>query len=94
VSPRDRFADVPEVVFSIIMKLLSKTAKERYQTAAGVASDLQRCLDEWDLPRAAHWNTTCCFDLEKLRSSCEIAFEIAFEHDEWVAGWPCNRNRR
>jgi len=27
------------------MKLLSKTAEERYQTAAGVESDLRRCLD-------------------------------------------------
>jgi PAS domain S-box-containing protein len=29
------------------MKLLAKTAEDRYQTAAGVAQDLQRCLDEW-----------------------------------------------
>src|SRR5712672_1652660 len=29
------------------MKLLAKTAEERYQTAAGAASDLRRCLDEW-----------------------------------------------
>src|SRR5712672_2558055 len=30
------------------MKLLAKTAEERYQTAAGAASDLRRCLDEWE----------------------------------------------
>ena len=30
------------------MKLLAKTAEERYQTAAGVESDLRRCLDEWE----------------------------------------------
>src|SRR5258708_23005998 len=30
------------------MKLLSKTAEERYQTAAGVESDLRRCLEEWE----------------------------------------------
>src|SRR5580692_10314082 len=29
------------------MKLLAKTAKERYQTAAGVEADLRRCLSEW-----------------------------------------------
>ena len=28
------------------MKLLSKTAEERYQTAAGLVADLQRCLKE------------------------------------------------
>ena len=30
------------------MKLLSKTVEERYQTAAGVESDLRRCLSEWE----------------------------------------------
>ena len=29
------------------MKLLAKTAEERYQTAAGVERDLRRCLAEW-----------------------------------------------
>ncbi|MDX6458298.1 MAG: hypothetical protein QOE55_1995 [Acidobacteriaceae bacterium] len=29
------------------MKLLAKTAEERYQTAAGVAGDLRHCLAEW-----------------------------------------------
>src|SRR6202022_1084896 len=31
-----------------IMKLLAKTAEERYQTAAGVERDLRRCLGEWE----------------------------------------------
>ena len=30
------------------MKLLAKTAEERYQTAGGVESDLRRCLAEWE----------------------------------------------
>ena len=30
------------------MKLLAKTAEERYQTAAGAESDLRRCLAEWE----------------------------------------------
>ena len=30
------------------MKLLAKTAEERYQTAAGLESDLRRCLGEWE----------------------------------------------
>lgn len=32
----------------IIMKLLAKTAEDRYQSASGVEADLQRCLDAWD----------------------------------------------
>src|SRR4029077_20500451 len=36
---------------AIILKLLSKTAEERYQTAAGVEADLRRCLVEWESQR-------------------------------------------
>src|SRR3989454_5362087 len=41
----------PGPVSAIIMKLLAKTAEERYQTAAGVESDLRRCLAEWETRR-------------------------------------------
>jgi len=41
---------IPRSVSAIIMKLLTKTAEERYQTAAGVESDLRRCLAEWEAP--------------------------------------------
>src|SRR5690349_10255907 len=30
------------------MKLVAKTAEERYQTAAGLEHDLRRCLTDWD----------------------------------------------
>jgi serine/threonine protein kinase len=43
--PSQRLENVPATVSAIIMKLLAKTAEERYQTAAGVESDLRRCLD-------------------------------------------------
>ena len=39
---------IPEMLSAIIMKLLAKTAEERYQTAVGLERDLQRCLDEWE----------------------------------------------
>ncbi|CAB3749088.1 trifunctional serine/threonine-protein kinase/ATP-binding protein/sensor histidine kinase [Paraburkholderia humisilvae] len=48
VPPADRLASVPEPVSTIVMKLLAKTAEERYQTAAGVERDLQHCLAEWN----------------------------------------------
>jgi serine/threonine protein kinase len=41
VAPSERLRSVPLSVFAITMKLLSKTAEERYQTAAGVESDLR-----------------------------------------------------
>ncbi|HEY1755265.1 MAG TPA: sigma 54-interacting transcriptional regulator [Bryobacteraceae bacterium] len=47
VPPGDRLPGIPQPVSAIIMKLLAKTGEERYQTAAGAARDLRRCLDEW-----------------------------------------------
>jgi PAS domain S-box-containing protein len=49
VPPRKRLANVPVPVSAIIMKLLAKTAEERYQTAGGVERDLRRCLAEWEV---------------------------------------------
>jgi PAS domain S-box-containing protein len=46
--PGDRAA-VPELLSSLTMKLLAKNAEERYQTASGLETDLQRCLVEWQL---------------------------------------------
>jgi PAS domain S-box-containing protein len=48
VAPIECLENVPAPVSAIIMKLLAKTAEERYQTAAGVDSDLRRCLAEWE----------------------------------------------
>ncbi len=48
VPPSERFEKVPASVSAIIMKLLAKTAEERYQTAAGAESDLRRCLTDWE----------------------------------------------
>jgi serine/threonine protein kinase len=48
VSPNERLKSVPVTLSAIIMKLLAKTAEERYQTAPGVENDLRRCLTEWE----------------------------------------------
>jgi predicted ATPase/two-component sensor histidine kinase len=47
VPPSERSAQVPPAVSAIVMKLLAKTAEDRYQTAAGVEADLRRCEAEW-----------------------------------------------
>ncbi len=46
--PAERSANVPTVFSEIVMKLLAKTAEERYQTAAGLEHDLRRCLLQWE----------------------------------------------
>jgi PAS domain S-box-containing protein len=48
VAPDHYAKEIPAPLSAIVMKLLAKTAEERYQTAAGVARDLRRCLMEWD----------------------------------------------
>ena len=48
IPPAERLNNVPIPVSAIIMKLLAKTGEERYQTAAGVESDLRRCLADWE----------------------------------------------
>jgi PAS domain S-box-containing protein len=49
--PCEKVNGVPRAISAIIMKLLAKTAEERYQTAAGAESDLRRCLTEWETQR-------------------------------------------
>src|SRR3989475_246074 len=49
--PAERLPEVPSAVSAIIMKLLAKTAEDRYQTAAGLERDLRRCLAHWEAER-------------------------------------------
>ncbi len=47
VPPHEQVKTVPDQISAIVMKLLSKTMEERYQTAAGVEDDLRQCLEAW-----------------------------------------------
>jgi PAS domain S-box-containing protein len=51
VPPSERVPTVAAQLSSIVMKLLAKTTEDRYQTAAGVLADLERCLAEWEAHR-------------------------------------------
>ncbi|MCA1458264.1 AAA family ATPase [Bradyrhizobium sp. BRP22] len=48
VPPAERINGVPSVVSAIVMKLLAKTAEDRYQTAVGLKNDLERSVAEWE----------------------------------------------
>ncbi len=48
VPPGERVLGVPAALSAIVMKLLGKTAEERYQTATGLAADLQHCRADWE----------------------------------------------
>lgn len=45
-APIDINPSIPKVVSDLVMKLMSKMAEQRYQSAVGIQADLQRCLDQ------------------------------------------------
>ncbi|MDB6043847.1 MAG: multi-sensor signal transduction multi-kinase [Gammaproteobacteria bacterium] len=47
-TPPGERALIPGRMSAIVMKLLAKTAEERYQSAAGVEADLRKCLAAWE----------------------------------------------
>ena len=46
VPPNERVVGIPGTLSAIVMKLLAKTAEDRYQTAAGTEADLRRSQTE------------------------------------------------
>ena len=44
VSPHEFNSKIPRMVSEIIMKLMAKTAEERYQSVWGIKADLETCL--------------------------------------------------
>ena len=51
IPPSERVKGIPGPVSAIVLKLLAKTAEDRYQTAAGVEADLRSCLIAWEAHR-------------------------------------------
>jgi len=48
LSPHDLNPDIPKAISDIIMKMLAKTAEERYQSAWGFKSDFVMCLMQYE----------------------------------------------
>ncbi|HEY9610202.1 protein kinase domain-containing protein, partial [Allocoleopsis sp.] len=46
VPPYQLLPEIPKVVSDIVMKLMAKTAEERYQSAWGLKADLEECLTQ------------------------------------------------
>ncbi len=47
VPPHQLVPGIPEIVSDLVLKLLAKVPEERYQSASGLRSDLEQCLDQW-----------------------------------------------
>ena len=72
IPPVHRVA-IPEPLSAITMKLLAKSAEERYQTAFGLEADLRGCLAKWEshgridpFPLGAHDSSDRLLIPEKL----------------------------
>jgi serine/threonine protein kinase len=48
MPPSERSNGIPASLSAIVMKLLAKSAEDRYQTAAGLEADLRRCQAQWE----------------------------------------------
>jgi PAS domain S-box-containing protein len=46
--PADLIPAIPHTICEIVMRLLAKTAEERYQTAYGLKTDLEKCQIQWE----------------------------------------------
>ncbi|MGE0173590.1 MAG: diguanylate cyclase [Oligoflexales bacterium] len=46
VPPNEEDPSIPKAISNIIMKLISKTAEERYQSSFGLKEDLKYCIEE------------------------------------------------
>ena len=46
VPPHQLNNEIPQIVSSIVLKLLAKNAEDRYQSAFGVKADLENCLNQ------------------------------------------------
>ena len=91
--PGERSKNVPGAVSAIIMKLLAKTAEERYQTASGVEADLRHCLAEWqtkgridEFPVGEHDTPDRLLIPEKLYGRAREIDTLLASFDRVVAG--------
>jgi diguanylate cyclase (GGDEF)-like protein len=47
ISPHELNPNVPVAVSQIVMKLMAKMVEDRYQSAIGIQTDLEECLQQW-----------------------------------------------
>ncbi|MEG4234505.1 AAA family ATPase [Microcoleus sp. Pol11C3] len=55
IPPKELNAEIPDTVSEIVMKLLSKTAEDRYQSALGLKVDLETCQEMLSSGEISHF---------------------------------------
>ena len=48
VSPCELVPSVPQLLATLVLKLMAKNAEDRYQSALGLKHDLQQCFNQWE----------------------------------------------
>jgi len=82
-------AEIPATISRIIMKLMSKTAEERYQSAAGLRRDLERCASEWrssSKESSSNTGATSRFSPGSRRSTASCSSCSAARSRSWRSG--------
>lgn len=101
LPPHERAAGVSPAVSAIVMKLLAKTAEDRYQTAGGVERDLGRCLSQWQaecridaFPLGEHDSPDRFLIPETLYGREREVETLVTSFDRVVSGGPPSRSPR
>jgi predicted ATPase/signal transduction histidine kinase/tRNA A-37 threonylcarbamoyl transferase component Bud32 len=63
MSPHEVNLEIPKTVSDIVMKLMAKTAEERYQSAFGIKADLELCLTHLQPDGEISEFPLACFDI-------------------------------
>ncbi|MBV6622164.1 MAG: AAA family ATPase [Rivularia sp. (in: Bacteria)] len=69
VSPARINSKIPKMVSQIVMKLMAKTAEERYQSVWGIKADLETCLEQLK-------NYNCIIDFDLAQEDISSQFHI------------------
>ena len=63
LSPHELNPEVPLAISNIIMKLIEKMSENRYQSARGIQTDLENCLNQWNTYHAIDTFSIARFDI-------------------------------
>ncbi len=91
---------VPMMVAEIVAKLMSKNAEQRYQSAIGLQSDLQICLEQWEATgaiaefRLGMRDLSDRFTIPECLYGRELAVETLLQSFDRVAAPPDPLNQR
>ena len=92
--PHELKPEIPRVLSELIVKLMAKTAEDRYQSAGGIRHDLQNCLQQWQATQTiqsfqlAKWDSCDRFSIPEKLYGREREVQSLLDAFERVANPP------